>query len=110
VKNRMREIRSSGTVRGGDGDVPTYSAQGVPANIELAGIIADDDGLRQEAVCLDAAPEGALGGDPHRVLDEGQIRLDTRGDAKLVQMRLPRLPISEVRIGCLGQPGDQRSG
>src|SRR4051794_38794954 len=26
VKNRMREIRTSGSVRGGDGNVPTYSA------------------------------------------------------------------------------------
>jgi hypothetical protein len=27
VKNRMREIRSSGSVRGGDGDIPAYSAE-----------------------------------------------------------------------------------
>src|SRR6476660_2295063 len=26
VKNRMRGIRTSGSVRGGDGDIPTYSA------------------------------------------------------------------------------------
>src|SRR5689334_8444259 len=26
VKNRMREIRTSGSVRGGDGNIPTYSA------------------------------------------------------------------------------------
>jgi len=26
VKNRMREFRTSGSVRGGDGDIPTYSA------------------------------------------------------------------------------------
>lgn len=26
VRNRMREFRSSGSVRGGDGNVPTYSA------------------------------------------------------------------------------------
>jgi hypothetical protein len=28
VKNRMREIRSSGSVRGGAGNIPAYSAQG----------------------------------------------------------------------------------
>jgi hypothetical protein len=28
VKNRMRVIRSSGSVRGGDGDIPAYSASG----------------------------------------------------------------------------------
>src|SRR6266568_966349 len=27
VKNRMREFRTSGSVRGGDGDIPTYSAE-----------------------------------------------------------------------------------
>ncbi len=31
-------------------------AQGVATNIELTRAVADDDGLRQEAVCLDAAP------------------------------------------------------
>src|SRR6185369_10757538 len=28
VKNRMRGIRTSGSVRGGDGNIPTYSAAG----------------------------------------------------------------------------------
>ena len=31
VKNRMREICTSGSVRGGDGDIPTYSAAGPSA-------------------------------------------------------------------------------
>jgi len=30
VKNRMREICTSGSVRDGDGNVPIYSALGVP--------------------------------------------------------------------------------
>jgi hypothetical protein len=30
VKNRMREICTSGSVRGGAGDIPTYSALGAP--------------------------------------------------------------------------------
>jgi hypothetical protein len=29
VKNRMRVIRSSGSVRGGDGNIPAYSAEGL---------------------------------------------------------------------------------
>jgi hypothetical protein len=29
VKNRMRVIRSSGSVRGGAGNIPVYSAKGV---------------------------------------------------------------------------------
>ena len=28
MKNRMREIRTSGSVRGGAGDIPAYSAEG----------------------------------------------------------------------------------
>lgn len=30
MKNRMREIRTSGSVRDGDGDIPVYSAIGQP--------------------------------------------------------------------------------
>lgn len=29
MKNRMREFRTSGSVRGGGGNVPTYSARGL---------------------------------------------------------------------------------
>ncbi len=43
----MREIRSSGTVRGGDGDVPTYSAQRVSAYPELPGVVGHDHRLGQ---------------------------------------------------------------
>jgi len=55
VKNRMRELRSSGSVRGGDGNVSTYSALGV----DEAG-----DGLGQTvvdevAVCDSYATETA---------------------------------------------------
>lgn len=38
----MREIRSSGSVRGGDGNVPTYSAQRMGADAELSGIVGHD--------------------------------------------------------------------
>ena len=36
VKNRMREIRSSGSVRGGDGDILAYSARGFDDYASLA--------------------------------------------------------------------------
>jgi hypothetical protein len=36
VRNRMREICTSGTVRGGDGNVPTYSADGISLGAEMA--------------------------------------------------------------------------
>ena len=52
----MREICSSGTVRGGDGDVPTYSAERVLADRELAGVVADDHRVTQKLMRLNAAP------------------------------------------------------
>ena len=42
-------------------------AQAVLADIELTGLVADDDGVGQEAMRLDAAPQGALGRDQNRV-------------------------------------------
>ena len=44
AKNRMREIRSSGSVRGGDGNIPAYSAGREPdvgAELLEAGIAVD---------------------------------------------------------------------
>ena len=37
VKNRMREIRTYGSVRGGDGNIPAYSAGDscIAANIDV---------------------------------------------------------------------------
>ena len=56
MKNRMREICTSGSVRGGGGNVPTYSAQCVLTNRELSGIITQHHGIAQEVVRVDAAP------------------------------------------------------
>jgi hypothetical protein len=53
----------------------------VLADIELAGIIADDNGGGQEAVRLDTAPQGPLGGDHDRI----GIDLE-RGDAEPFEM------------------------
>src|SRR5207249_5357573 len=40
VKNRMRGIRSSGSVRGGDGNIPAYSAQcGRNRSLRARGIV-----------------------------------------------------------------------
>jgi hypothetical protein len=61
-------------------------AQGVAADIELAGIVAEDDGLGQEAVRLDAAPQRALGGEADRVLD-GLQRLTVASGARCVDAR-----------------------
>jgi len=42
-------------------------AQAVLTDVELPGIIADNHGVGQEAVRLDAAPQRSLGGDQHRI-------------------------------------------
>ena len=42
-------------------------AQTVPADLELAGIVADDHRFGEQAMRLDAAPQRALGGDLHRI-------------------------------------------
>ena len=87
-----------------------HPAQSVPRDLELAGIIADDDRLGQNAMRLDAAPERALRGDPDRVLEGRRIGRAARDDAKPVQMRLPCLPVSTVGLGRRGQPRDHRPG
>ncbi len=86
----MREIRSSGTVRGGDGNVPTYSAQCVDAHAELAGIVGHDHRpgrakrcvRGQQAMVADRTPERAFSGDLHGIgrdrelvnAEPGQVR------------------------------------
>src|SRR6202030_4827690 len=39
VKNRMRVIRTSGSVRGGDGNIPAYSAGGLQDRTRRAGAL-----------------------------------------------------------------------
>ena len=79
-------------------------AQGVATDVELAGIVADDHGILEEAMGFDAAPQRALGGDLDRIgRHEG-------GDAEPVEMRLPGGRIGKLRVGVAGQAGDHRSG
>jgi hypothetical protein len=56
MKNRMREICTSGSVRGGGGNVPTYSAQRVLSDVELPGVIAQHHRVAEKLVRLNAAP------------------------------------------------------
>jgi hypothetical protein len=51
----MREICTFGSVRGGGGNIPAYSAQAVAEHVELTGPIADDDGVLEQAVVVKAA-------------------------------------------------------
>ena len=61
-----------------------HPAQRVPADVELSGVVAENHGLAQEFVRVDAAPRRALGDDPLRLRREAQ-----RGQPEPVEMRLP---------------------
>jgi hypothetical protein len=75
------------------------------AGRELAGIVADQHGVGQKAVCLDAAPQRPLGGDQHRVRGHPQRR-----DAEPVEVRLPGGVVGEVLVGMRRQALDDRAG
>ena len=71
------------------------------ADVELAGIVADDDGVRQQAMRLDAAPQCAFGGDLDRIWIDRE-----RGDAEPVEMRQEGRLIGKAPVRMLGQAGD----
>jgi hypothetical protein len=75
------------------------------ADRKLASILANQNGVRQEAVRLDAAPQRSLGGDQRRV---GRHR--QRRDAKPIEVGLPGGLIGEGLVGMLGQTLDDRAG
>ena len=80
-------------------------AQAVLAELELTGIVADDDRVGQQAVGLDAAPECGFSGDLHRI--GGDLE---RGEAELFKMGLPCRAIGEVLVVVFGELADQRPG
>src|SRR5690349_24659592 len=63
----MQEICTFGSVRGGGGNIPAYSAQAVAEHVELAGAIADDDRVLEQAMMIEAAGDRGLAGQPHRL-------------------------------------------
>ena len=65
------------------------------ADIELTGVVADDDGVGEEAVRPDAAPQRPLGRDHHG------IRIDLEGrDAERFKMCVPGLATDKATLGC----------
>ncbi len=79
-------------------------AQAMLADIELAGVVADDHSVGEQAMRLDAAPQSAFGGDQHG------IGMDLQGgDAGPLQMSVPRCAIGEDAILMLAQAGDDGS-
>ncbi|MGD1038385.1 MAG: hypothetical protein ABR878_14645 [Roseiarcus sp.] len=80
-------------------------AEAMPADIELAGVVADGHGVGEQAMRLEAAPQSAFGG------DQRGIGMDLQGrDAEPVQMSVPGHAIGEGAIGMLAQAGDDGSG
>jgi hypothetical protein len=82
-----------------------HPTQSMVSDVELAGVIADDDHVAEKLVRVDTAPQRALGGDLHRVGGHGQ-----RGDAEPFKMRLPGRRIGKLLLGMLRQPGNGGSG
>src|SRR3954452_24437474 len=99
LKNRMREICTSGSVRGGDGNIPAYSAQRMAPHQELTRVVADHHRVGQEAVRLDGAPQRALGGDAHRVGADLEV-----GNAEPLKMAHPGGLVREGVLRMRGQP------
>jgi len=60
-----------------------HPAKAVFTDIELASVIADDDGIGQQAMGFDAPPQRTLSG----YLDRIRVDLEC-GDAKLFEMRV----------------------
>jgi len=66
-------------------------AQGVTADIELAGIVAEDDRLVAKAALHETTPQRAFAGDARRI---GMGR--ARGDREGFQMGRPRFRVGEM--------------
>jgi len=80
VKNRMRVIRSSGSVRGGDGDIPAYSARCFGNWSWFAGAVIEFIETRKRIGLHHACPTGQMlariGAVPgSRVFEEGRRRI-----------------------------------
>ena len=84
-------------------------AQGGPPDGELPRIVNQQDGITQETVGMNAAPQSPLGSNPPDVLNNRQARLCRRGDANPAQVGLPRGLIGEMRLPAPPN-GDQETG
>ena len=79
--------------------------QAVLADVELAGVVADDHGIGEQAMRLEAAPQSAFAGDLHGI----GVDLEGRG-AELVQVGVPGPPVGENAIVMLSEAGDDGAG
>src|SRR5208283_5352859 len=88
VKNRMRETCTSGSVRGGDGDIPTYSALDAPQR--------GDEALERGLVC-----------EPGLRVEErqpaGVVRIREHGQHPAAEEARQRVDVHE-EVGAAGDP------
>ena len=96
----MREICTFGSVRGGGGNIPAYSAQAVTEHVELTGPIADDNGVGQQAAGDDGADHGRLGDPPATASPQTEA----------VQMGLPGRLVGKAPALVAEQAGDHSFG
>ena len=95
--DQAADLFLGGTGRGGEGldlvDQPlgVDPTQSVLTDVELPGVVRDDDRAVEEAMGDDGAPQRPFGGDRHRI---GVSRHP--GDAEVVEMGLPGGRVSEV--------------
>ena len=77
-------------------------AQRMPADVELPGVVAQNHGIAQKFVRLNAAPQRRFGGDPGRVRRDLQ-----RVEAQPVEMCLPGGLVAEPCLRFSLQTGDR---
>jgi hypothetical protein len=103
-------------VRSGGGNVPTYSAESVLADVELPrvprvrlrrpeGRLADHDRFAEEPVCVHCTPQRPLGGRAYRVGRHWQI-----GNDEALKVARPSLLVGKSPPLVRRQSLDQRSG
>ncbi len=100
----MREICSSGSVRGGDGNVPTYSAQRMGANPKLPGIVGDNHRVANQTMMANGAPYAGLGKWPDYVPVENVDTIFSQiGEKRACRkpLRRPRLPSTRWHFHAL---------
>ena len=73
------------------------------ADVELAGVVADDDGILEQAMGDHAAPQRAFGGDLQRIGMHPEP-----GDAEALEMGHPRLLVFEALAFVPSEPGDHQ--
>ncbi len=76
-------------------------AERVIAEAKLAGVVGNDDGLSEQALGLDCAPQRRFAGRPHRIGRHSEI-----GDAERAQVLHPLLVRGKHQPSMVGEPVD----